>query len=181
MSTTAVTGDEYQVEKILEKRVRSGKVEYFLKWKGFSDADNTWEPQDMLSCQGLIDAFEAERRETRNRKRALEGDSVQAAGATGGDAATGSDAGASAKKSKREIGKKGFARGLEADKILGATDASGELMFLVKWKGTEDADLVRSQEANVQCPQVVIQFYEKRLTWTSSGHARGLNGTASVK
>ena len=32
---------EYQVEAIVDKRVRGRKVEYFLKWQGYSSADNT--------------------------------------------------------------------------------------------------------------------------------------------
>jgi hypothetical protein len=30
---------EYFVESIVEKRVKFGKVEYLLKWKGFSEYD----------------------------------------------------------------------------------------------------------------------------------------------
>ncbi|CAG7727089.1 unnamed protein product, partial [Allacma fusca] len=57
----------------------------------------------------------------------------------------------------------GFARGLEAQAIVGATDASGELCYLIQWNGTKELDLVPAREANKKCPQVVISFYESKI------------------
>jgi len=59
----------------------------------------------------------------------------------------------------------GYDRGLKLEKILGATDANGELMFLIKWENLEEPDLVPSSIANVKDPQTVIKFYEERLNW----------------
>lgn len=70
-------------------------------------------------------------------------------------------------KAAKKQDKGGFARGYEAEKILGATDATGDLMFLIKWKDTHEADLVPAKEANVKCPKIVIQFYEQRLVFDS--------------
>ncbi|KAE9525614.1 hypothetical protein AGLY_014141 [Aphis glycines] len=53
------------------------------------------------------------------------------------------------------------------DKILGATDSSGKLMFLLKWKDTEEADLILADEANLMFPQIVIKYYQERLQWIS--------------
>jgi len=48
---------EYEVEKVLKKRTRKGKVEYFVKWKNFDET--TWEPLDHLqNARKLIDSFD---------------------------------------------------------------------------------------------------------------------------
>ncbi|CAG9559111.1 unnamed protein product [Danaus chrysippus] len=201
--------EEFSVEKVLDRRVRNGRVEYFLKWKGYSDEDNTWEPEENLDCPDLIQAFEEARKKkdtdgkgTRNEKekkrkstaatpdlkgakkgkvddkktsgfeRGLEPEKIIEGKGTRNEkekkrkstAATPDLKGA--KKGKVDDKKtSGFERGLEPEKIIGATDSSGELMFLMKWQGTDEADLVPAKQANVKCPQVVIQFYEERLTW----------------
>ncbi|KAG8178393.1 hypothetical protein JTE90_005285 [Oedothorax gibbosus] len=51
--------EEYIVEKIVDKKRIKGKVHYFLKWVGFPDSENTWEPKGNLDCPEIIAAFEA--------------------------------------------------------------------------------------------------------------------------
>ena len=60
----------------------------------------------------------------------------------------------------------GFDRGFEAEKVLGATDSAGELMLLVKWRHSDEADLVPARIVNMKCPKLVIEFYEQHSFWT---------------
>ena len=67
---------------------------------------------------------------------------------------------------------KGFARGLEAERILGATNETKEGLpsdFLVKWIGHDKPDWVARGEVNQKIPQLVIEFYEARLRFLDSG------------
>ncbi|XP_062330812.1 chromobox protein homolog 1b isoform X2 [Osmerus eperlanus] len=149
--------EEYVVEKVLNRRVVKGRVDYLLKWKGFSDDDNTWEPEDNLDCPDLIAEF------LQSQKSAQESSGKRKATESSADGEEGRP-----KKKKEDPEKlRGFARGLDPERIIGATDSTGELMFLMKWKNSDEADLVPAKEANMKCPQVVIAFYEERLTWHS--------------
>jgi hypothetical protein len=41
--------DVYEVEDVIGHRRYRGRVEYKIRWKGFSDKDDTWEPHENLS------------------------------------------------------------------------------------------------------------------------------------
>ncbi|CAG5117991.1 unnamed protein product [Candidula unifasciata] len=135
--------EEFTVEKVVDSRMRGGKKEYLLKWKGYPDSENTWEPEENLDCPDLIAAYE----DKKKKKDYFEEGSEHP-----------SDLEADNKP-------RGFDRGLAPERIIGATDSSGELMFLMKWKDSDEADLVPARQANIKCPQIVIAFYEERLTW----------------
>ncbi|XP_017094755.2 chromobox protein homolog 3 [Drosophila bipectinata] len=166
---------EFSVERVEDKRTVNGRTEYYLKWKGYPRSENTWEPVENLDCPDLIANFEESLKN--NMKETKKRQSTSST----------SDSIRSKRKSfmedETEEQKKliGFERGLEASKILGATDSSGHLMFLMKWKGSDHADLVPAKLANIRCPQVVIRFYEERLTWhTGSGNGNGNGSTGGV-
>uniref|UniRef100_A0A8B9C623 Chromobox 5 n=1 Tax=Anser brachyrhynchus TaxID=132585 RepID=A0A8B9C623_9AVES len=98
-SSSSEDEEEYVVEKVLDRRVVKGQVEYLLKWKGFSE--------------GL-----------EQRSRPPRGDG-----------------------------------GRCLDPIFNFS-----VPPLLR-KDTDEADLVLAKEANLKCPQIVIAFYEERLTW----------------
>lgn len=234
--------EEYSVEKILDKRTnKHGKTEYFLKWNGYSDEDNTWEPEDNLDCPELIKEFELkllaikdkakeEKAKEEKVKKSKESGGRKRSYSSSTATSNTSDPGPTTKESKRSSVSKSVEEEDEeeeeeeveteeveaeeeeieeeedeeevvvnnieengqnhvpgiskdspfnrpnkiAEKIIGATDTSGQLMFLMKWKGQEEADLVSAREANVVCPQVVIKFYEERLTWHSPDAKNGI-------
>merc|ERR1712039_837958 len=123
--------EEYTVEKVIDKRIgKNGKIEYLLKWKGYGDEDNTWEPKENLDCEDLMKAFEDKRKAEQAKKKAA--GEKRKSGVLDGK-----------KKKSDDDRPRGFDRGLDPERIIGATDSSGELMFLIK-------------------------FYEERLTWHTS-------------
>lgn len=74
-----ITGDgdqEYEVERILDKKTfREGKgkkkksvVKYLVKWRGYEDCDNSWEPiENLVNAPDLVNEFE-EKQATQARR-----------------------------------------------------------------------------------------------------------------
>lgn len=184
---------EYVVEKICARRVRKGKIEYFLKWKGYPESENTWEPEENLDCQDLIQAFEEERTKeeaastssSKTTEKSKKEPSSGRSSVAGGKRKNEDSKSTGSKKKRTDSAKEetdnesvsdastrhseltGFDKGLEAEKILGASDSNGGLYFLIQFKGVDQAEMVAASVANVKIPQMVIKFYEERLSWYS--------------
>ena len=208
--------EEYEVECIRSKRIKQGKTEYHIKWKGYPESQNSWEPVDNLDCPELIAKYEKEQeekkkkdevkkqKETESKKKDTDvkkkdsepkkkddskkvepkkedskkkdknpvkkepenkSDSIKKK-RSNGDATSNSNSSKKTKCDSDEESKPvGFARGLKPAKIMGATEVDGQLKFLMAWDGTDNTEMVLAKEANVKCPQLVIDFYEERLTW----------------
>lgn len=60
-STSKAAPAVYEVEAILAKRTTKKEAEYYLKWSGFEDKDNTWEPASALQCNELRITFEKQK------------------------------------------------------------------------------------------------------------------------
>src|SRR5579863_4625274 len=48
---------EWEVEKILQERTWCGKKQYLIRWKGYSEAHDSWEPDAYLNAPELLQAF----------------------------------------------------------------------------------------------------------------------------
>ena len=48
----------YEVKRVVAKRVQGGKAEYFIKWKDYDAAENSWEPEEHLADE-LVTSFES--------------------------------------------------------------------------------------------------------------------------
>ncbi len=57
----AQLGEEmvFAAEKITKRRLRKGKTEYLVKWKGWSPKYSTWEPEgsSLYCCCGITHNF----------------------------------------------------------------------------------------------------------------------------
>ncbi|XP_064310265.1 chromobox protein homolog 7 isoform X1 [Phalacrocorax carbo] len=58
MELSAIGEQVFAVESIRKKRVRKGKVEYLVKWKGWPPKYSTWEPEDHILDPRLVVAYE---------------------------------------------------------------------------------------------------------------------------
>ncbi|XP_043243512.1 histone-lysine N-methyltransferase SUV39H2-like isoform X2 [Amphibalanus amphitrite] len=72
-STTGLEEDEFLVEKILDYTRENGVDMFLIKWKGWNNTHNTWEPQENLSClEMMIDFFKERELAHQNKRRKTE-------------------------------------------------------------------------------------------------------------
>eukprot|EP01112_Ceratiomyxa_fruticulosa_P023317 TRINITY_DN8856_c0_g2_i2.p1 TRINITY_DN8856_c0_g2~~TRINITY_DN8856_c0_g2_i2.p1 ORF type:complete len:207 (-),score=45.19 TRINITY_DN8856_c0_g2_i2:60-680(-) len=126
--------EEYTVEKILDSKITSEGKKYLVKWEGYSEKDNSWEPRENLSnCPALLKKFEASHKKKRGRpslesmktkihipKKRKDMDSALDMGE--GELENGIDM------------RIGFEYGDVVEHIEGARMEEGRVMILIRWK-----------------------------------------------
>jgi len=126
--------NEVEVEKILDKRVMNGKIEYLVKWKNGNESD--WvEEGEMIDCEKLLEEFY--QKPKKKKKKKLSG--VQ--------------------RKKQP----GLQFGDKIEKVIGAKMVGNNLHLYVKWEGKDNCSLIPAKDCHKAAPQQVISFYESRI------------------
>ena len=57
--SSSLSDDEYRVEQILDYRLNSEnlRIEYLIKWEGYSSEHNSWEPKENCNCPDKEDRY----------------------------------------------------------------------------------------------------------------------------
>lgn len=166
--------EEYEVERIVGKRVRFGKVEYRVKWVGYPESDNTWQAVDTMNCPDLIEEYERAMEKSMavaskspkppktssRRKNTQNKDHGARLRVPKGASATGASSPESASAAPPMVPGDWEDEVVRIDTVTRADH--GKLHVWVQWQSGEITEELAS-EANVRCPQKVIQFYESRL------------------
>lgn len=64
--------NEFEVERVTDSRVRRGREEWFVVWKGYDETEGTWESYDAINTGGICEPwrkFEAARGGAPSRTR----------------------------------------------------------------------------------------------------------------
>jgi len=65
--------EEFEVEKIINRRTVRGKEKFLVRWKGYMAEEDTWESRENLeNTKGLVEEFEREYREENKELRRQE-------------------------------------------------------------------------------------------------------------
>ncbi|XP_060873061.1 chromobox protein homolog 5-like [Metopolophium dirhodum] len=173
--------EEYSVEKVLDKRTRNNIVEYLLKWSGYDEESNTWEPRENLSCKDLIKEFEKKLLQGGNKRKRNEkierGGRGRLRTLSRSTVTTSYLSEARHQETRIETDEEienidtvnDISDSLPVPKIpeiiIGATVENDQLAFLMKWRGIEECNLISAKQANLMCPQIVIKYYENNMKW----------------
>ena len=63
LNVTKMTEEEYEVEAIRDYRIHRGKEQFFVKWKGYKEEENSWENVSNLFCDILIKKYRKENKD----------------------------------------------------------------------------------------------------------------------
>ncbi|KAF5269891.1 hypothetical protein FQR65_LT05690 [Abscondita terminalis] len=155
---------KYEVEEIMDEKMMKGVRHYLIRWKGYDEDGDTWEPETTLDCPDLIKRFkEKSNDENESPKKGKKGKKTNDRAVEKG------------KKRKKEgkSSKKFKSKNLpdvdwesddefEVDRILDVYfKKNGKREFLVSWKGYPSTQDSWEPEENLDCTNLIERYMEK--------------------
>lgn len=156
--------EEYEVQEIVDHRKeRGGKVVYRIRWKNYGENDDTWEPEETLSCPDLIKKYKAKMEKEEAATPAKKGKPTPKKGSAkkGAKKPTPKKA-AKAAKADAEEDEEDDEKEYEVEKIIDVHfKRDGKREYLVRWKGFTSKDDTWEPADNLNCPHLIEKFNEK--------------------
>jgi chromobox protein 1 len=169
---------EFEIEKIVKSRQRGEETEFLIKWRGYPDDDNTWEPESNVNAVELLIAFkeEEERKKKRDSTPKARGRPTRGRGGGPGsrsNATPRSDKSASKSNQSEEDVKvepkdkkpSGVDLNLPVENVVSVKVEGKDLLFELKFKDRTKTELVSSRVANIKYINQLIAFYKKKLAY----------------
>lgn len=170
----------YEVDEIVDHKYKGkSKKLYKIRWKNYGPDDDTWEPEESLSCPELIEKYLETHPDTRPPKKekkpkkekpvsdAVPRDTPKRA-STKNAIVESDDGGASVDSTKKKAGpkktkKKPQKEEYEVEKIVEDRQGSnGETIFRIRWKGYRAQQDTWEPKAALSCNDLIKKYWANK-------------------
>ncbi|KAM7348765.1 uncharacterized protein ACRADG_007965 isoform 2-T2 [Cochliomyia hominivorax] len=139
--------EEYEVKDIVGHKTERGVSYFLIRWKGYTKADDTWEPEDTLNCPDIIERYK------KKQKSSPKKGSTPAKKKGGGKTGKG---GRGNNKNNDEEDQE-----WEVEKIIDYAEEKKGRVFRIRWKGFGPKNDTWEPEENLNCSDIIQKFLAK--------------------
>ncbi|KAK4876829.1 hypothetical protein RN001_009335 [Aquatica leii] len=157
---------QYEVEEVIDEKTIRGVKHYLIRWKGYDQDGDTWEPESTLDCPKLIKKFKEQKSNDENvspkkgRKSKIQSKKSKKETDKSGKKEKKKDK-KTPKKQKTKVDWESDDE-FEVERILDVkVKKNGQREFLVSWKGYSSSQDSWEPEENLDCTDFIEKFMEK--------------------